>query len=84
MEVLVGTRVLGGKNASPSCCSVRGHRCKRNNPSTPEDDADSFYIGKGRVSGADYPFDGAIDNVMIFDRTLLPDEIEAFYNEGGT
>ena len=43
------------------------------------------YLANGvdiaRLQGTDY-FDGYLDNIMLFTRTLSPDEIKALYNAG--
>ncbi|MFH1532422.1 MAG: LamG-like jellyroll fold domain-containing protein [Pseudomonadota bacterium] len=41
-----------------------------------------FYIGGKNIAGGsgDYPFDGAIDDVVLFRRALSPTEISAYYN----
>ncbi|MBR9702100.1 hypothetical protein GOV13_04215, partial [Candidatus Pacearchaeota archaeon] len=43
-----------------------------------DDSADSFYIG-ARLSGPDYYFNGSIDEVAIWNRSLSADEISALY-----
>ena len=41
-------------------------------------DVDAFFIGKARISGMDYPFHGAIDDLRIYDRPLTQAEITQF------
>lgn len=48
-----------------------------------DDTTDDFYIGDYNGSSALHFFKGMIDDIRIYDRVLIEDEIEQLYSDGG-
>ena len=44
--------------------------------------ADNLYLGTRNNGGLQWPFDGAIDNVMVFNKALTAAEVAVLYNSG--